>query len=219
VVATSRRLLREGTPWRRLDATEDQTSGSTLRRRLARWAETGLLAKVHALLVGMLRGHPDLILDTRPVRAKRGGDMTGPNPTDRGKRGTKYHIATDGDGVPVACAATAANVNDTLLFERLFLAAFAVMARIRTVFADRGYDAEHHRGLCRAFGAEPRIHKRGRPCGSGLGQRRWPVERSNAWVLENERLALRYDRLGLVVRSLLQAACIFLVAGRLAREL
>jgi hypothetical protein len=41
--------------------------------------------------------------------------------------------------VPVACAVTAANVNDTLLFERLFLAAFAVMARIRTVFADKGF--------------------------------------------------------------------------------
>jgi hypothetical protein len=109
-----------------------------------------LLAKVHALLVGMLRGHPDLILDTCLVRAKRGGDLTGPNPTDRGKRGTKYHIATDGDGVPVACLATAANVNDTLAFERLFLAAFAVMARVRTVFADKGYDAEHHRDLCRA---------------------------------------------------------------------
>src|SRR3712207_8380414 len=54
-------------------------------------------------------------------------------------------IATDGDGVPVACMASAANVNDTLAFERLFLAAFAVMVRIRTVFADKGYDAEHHR--------------------------------------------------------------------------
>ena len=164
----------------------------------------------------MLRGHPDLILDTCSVRAKRGGDLTGPNPTDRGKRGTKYHIATDGDGVPVACLATAANVNDTLAFERLFLAAFAVMARIRTVFADKGYDAEHHRDLCRAFRAEPDIHKRGQPRGSGLGQRRWPVERSNAWVLENRRLALRYDRLGFIIQSLLQSACIFLVAGRLA---
>src|SRR4051812_35492738 len=96
-----------------------------------------------------------------------GGDLTGPNPTDRGKRGTKYHIA--GDGVPVACAATAANVNDTLVFERLFLTAFAVMTRIRTVFADKGYDAEHHRDLCREFGAEPCIHKRGQPHGSGLG--------------------------------------------------
>jgi hypothetical protein len=51
-----------------------------------------------------------------------------------------------------------------------------------------------------------------------LGQRRWPVERSNAWVLENKRLALRYDRLGFIVQSLLQSACIFLVAGRLAQE-
>jgi hypothetical protein len=72
VVATLRRFLREGTPWRSLTATPDQASGSTLRRVLARWAETGVLAKVHALLATMLRGHPDLILDTCSVRAKRG---------------------------------------------------------------------------------------------------------------------------------------------------
>jgi hypothetical protein len=153
VVATLRRFLREGTPWRSLIATEDQASGSTLRRCLRRWARTGLLAKVQALLVGMLRGHPDLILDACSVRAKRGGDLTGPNPTDRAKQGTKYHVAVDGDGVPVACAATAANVNDTLAFERLFLAAFAVVVRIRTVFADKGYDAEHTTGICAAGSA------------------------------------------------------------------
>ena len=60
VLAALRRFLREGTPWRSLAATEDQASGSTLRRWLARWAETGLLARVHTLQVGMLRGHPDL---------------------------------------------------------------------------------------------------------------------------------------------------------------
>ena len=185
-----------------------------------------MLARVHALLVAMLRGDPTLILDSCSVRAKRGGELTGPNPTDRGKKGTKYHVAVTGDGVPVACVATAANVNDTLVFERLFLSAFAVMAPaanasrfgdIATVFADKGYDAEHHRGLCRSFGAEPHIHKRRQPSGSGLGKRRWPVERSNAWLLENKRLALRYDRLGFIVQSLLQTACILLVAGRLAR--
>src|SRR3954449_6577284 len=170
VLATLRRLLREGTPWRSLRATSAQASGSTLRRRLADWAEVNLLQRVHALLVAMLRGDPDLILDSCSVRAKRGGDLTGPNPTDRGKRGTKYHTATTGDGVPVACAATAANVNDTLLFERLFLTAFAVVAKIGTVLADKGYDAEPHRELCRAFGAEPRLHKRGRPRGSRLGR-------------------------------------------------
>ena len=219
VVATLRQFLREGTPWRSLRATASKASGSTLRRHLEQWAQTGLLPRIHAVLVSLLRGDPTLILDSCSARAKRGGDLTGPNPTDRAKPGTKYPVAVDGDGVPVACAATAANVNDTLVFERLFLAAFAVMGRIQTVFADKGYDAEHHRDLCRRFGVEPRIHKRGQPHGSGLGQRRWPVERSNAWVLENKRLALRYDRRGFIIQSLLQAACIFLVAGRVARQL
>src|SRR3954464_12319175 len=166
VLATLRRFLREGTPWRSLRATSGQASGSTLRRRLVDCTARNRLQRVHALLVAMLRGDPDLILDSCSVRAKRGGDLTGPNPTDRGKRGTKYHIAPTGkagpndptappgDGVPVPCAATAANVNDTLLFERLFLTAFAVVAKIGTLFADKGYDAEPHRELCRAFGAE-----------------------------------------------------------------
>src|SRR3954464_13602615 len=70
VVATLRSIIREGTPWRSLRATRDQASGSTLSRCLSRWAETGLLAKVHALLAAMLRGHPDLTLDRGSVRAK-----------------------------------------------------------------------------------------------------------------------------------------------------
>jgi hypothetical protein len=100
VLAALRRFLREGTPWRSLTATAAQVSGSTLRRWLTRWARIGLLAhllaQVHAVLVGMLRGHPDLILDSCSVRAKRGGDCTGPNPTDRAKRGPKYNVAVDG---------------------------------------------------------------------------------------------------------------------------
>jgi hypothetical protein len=91
-----------------LTATSVQASGSTLRRYLARWAEAGLLARVHALLVGMLRGRLEPFLDTCSARPKR-GDLTGPNPADRGERGTKYHIAVDRDGVPLTCTATAAN--------------------------------------------------------------------------------------------------------------
>ena len=78
VVATLRQFLREGTPWRSLTATAGKVSGSTLRRHLEQWAGIGVLAQVHAVLVGMLRGDPTLILDTCSVRAKRGGDLTGP---------------------------------------------------------------------------------------------------------------------------------------------
>jgi hypothetical protein len=72
VLATLHRFLREGSPWRGLKATPVQASGSTLRRRLADWA-VNLLHWVHAELVAMLRGDPDLILDSCSGRAKRGG--------------------------------------------------------------------------------------------------------------------------------------------------
>ena len=49
--------------------------------------------------------------------------------------------------MPVACVATATDVDDKLVFERLVLSAFAVLARIATVFADKGYDTEANRVL------------------------------------------------------------------------
>src|SRR4051794_41266652 len=57
VVTTLRRFLREGTPWRSLTATEDQASGSNLRRRPPPRAETPLRAKEHGLVVSHPPGH------------------------------------------------------------------------------------------------------------------------------------------------------------------
>jgi putative transposase len=38
--------------------------------------------------------------------------LTGPNPTDRGKRGTKRHLLTDKNGMPLSVVITAANTHD-----------------------------------------------------------------------------------------------------------
>ena len=40
------------------------------------------------------------------------GEMTGPNPTDRGKLGTKRHVLTDGQGIPLSVVVTTANTHD-----------------------------------------------------------------------------------------------------------
>jgi hypothetical protein len=142
------------------------------------------------------------------VRAKRGGDLTGPNPTHRGKPGSKDHIATDRDGVPVACTVTAANVNDMLRFERLFLVPSRSWPDPQGV-CDKSYDAEHHRDLCRWFGAKPHFHKRGQP---RIRARSAALAgRAQQCVGAGGPARVRHP-------SLLQAACIFLVAGRLARE-
>jgi hypothetical protein len=64
--------------------------GSTLRRRLDDWSATAVLRRVHVALVRMVRAGPelapwDVVVDSCSVRAKRGGELTGPNPTDRGR--------------------------------------------------------------------------------------------------------------------------------------
>ena len=58
-------------------------------------------------------------LDSISVRAKRGGEHTGPNPVDRGKAGSKYHVLVDRQGVPLAVQLSAANVHDCRLLESL----------------------------------------------------------------------------------------------------
>ena len=41
--------------------------------------------------------------------------MTGNNPTDRGKLGTKRHILTDKDGIPLSTVITSANTHDVTI--------------------------------------------------------------------------------------------------------
>ncbi len=52
-------------------------------------------------------------LDSLSVRAKRGGEQTGPNPTDRGKASSKYHLAVDRNGIPLAVRLSTANAHDS----------------------------------------------------------------------------------------------------------
>ena len=58
-------------------------------------------------------------LDSLSVRAKRGACMTGPNPTDRGKLGSRYHLLVDRDGIPLAARLPAANTHDSVLLEQV----------------------------------------------------------------------------------------------------
>ena len=53
------------------------------------------------------------VVDSCSIRAVHGGDQTGPNPTDRAKRGSKRHLICDGRGVPLAVRLTGANRNDS----------------------------------------------------------------------------------------------------------
>jgi DDE family transposase len=43
----------------------------------------------------------------------------GANPVDRGRPGSKLHLVCDGGGLPLTAAVTAANVNDTTMFQAI----------------------------------------------------------------------------------------------------
>ena len=46
-----------------------------------------------------------------------GGDLIGPNPTDRGKAGIKRSLLVDGQGGPLSITVAGANVHDAKLLE------------------------------------------------------------------------------------------------------
>ena len=166
VVETLRFFGREGVPWRELRATAGRACGSTLRRRLDAWSATALLRRVHVALVRMVRAGPEaapwaVVVDSCSVRAKRGGELTGPNPTDRGKAGTKYHVVASTDGLPLGVVPSAANVHDTRLFPHLLRLAQVVCAAIGKLYADAAYDSTDNRGLCVRDGIQPHIRQVG----------------------------------------------------------
>jgi hypothetical protein len=51
-------------------------------------------------------------VDSVSVRAK-GGELTGRNPTDRGKAGTKYHLLVDAGGLVIRTLLSPANTHDS----------------------------------------------------------------------------------------------------------
>jgi hypothetical protein len=67
---------------------------------------------------------------------KKGGDETGPNPTDKGKPGTKRHVVVDRRGIPLVALLSGANRHDSMLFERLITA----IPPIKTVSGGGGSD-------------------------------------------------------------------------------
>jgi transposase len=111
-------VLRSGIPWQMLPQELGCGSGMTCWRRLRDWHAEGVWDLMHFALLNWLSREGDIdwsraIVDSCSVRAVYGGLQTGPNPTDRARRGSKRHLICDGHGVPLAVRLTGANRNDS----------------------------------------------------------------------------------------------------------
>jgi transposase len=166
----------------------------------------GDLGPTAPLLLNELRSKNQLdwsraVIDSSHVRAARRGPKSGPSPVDRARPGSKHHIITDGQGIPLAVSLTGGNRNDvTQLLPLLdkIPAVAGVVGRPRRrpdmLFADRGYDHDKYRSLLRQRGIRPAIAQRGQPHGTGLGTFRWVVERTISWLHGFRRLRIRWER-------------------------
>src|SRR5919112_4380411 len=112
-------VLKTGIPWEMLPQEMGCGCGMSCWRRLRDWQEAGIWQAFHHALLDRLgpAGRVDSSrgsLDAASLPAKAGGAATGPNPTDRGKPGSKRHLVVDRQGIPLAVLLTAANVHDSV---------------------------------------------------------------------------------------------------------
>jgi transposase len=113
-------VLRTGCQWNALP--KELCSSSTAHRRFQEWEAGGFF---RALWAAGLAGYDELkgiewewqTVDGAMTKAPFGGAATGANPTDRGKKGTKRSLRTDGQGIPLAIVVAGANRHDKVLLE------------------------------------------------------------------------------------------------------
>jgi transposase len=212
-------VLKTGIAWDDLPAELGCGCGKTCRHYLRLWYQAGVWQRLHAVLLAELNGADQIdwrraIIDASFAKAPEGGEDTGPNPTDRSKCGSKHHVLTDAQGIPLAAKVTAANVNEVTQLVPMVDAVPPVAGkpghprrRPESLYGDRGYASEPKREELRERGIEPFIPGQRAPHGSGLGVLRWFVERTISWLHAFGRLRRRLDRQTEVQDAFLQLAC------------
>jgi len=143
-----------------------------------------------------------------------GGKKTGPNPTDRRRPGSKHHVITDAQGIPLNVILTGANDHDVTQLLPLVDGIPAIAGKAgrpqrkpKALQADRAYDSNAHRAALKERGITPVIARRRTAHGSGLGVTRWVVERTNAWLHQFRRLRVRFERRADIHEAFLKLGC------------
>jgi transposase len=136
----------------------------------------------------------------QPAGGKRGA-LTGPNPTDRGKLGSKIHLITDRNGLPISLGISGANLHDSQGLMPLVRGIPPIRSRRGPrrrlpgkLHGDKAYDYRHLRRWIRERGIRDRIARIGIEPSDRLGRHRWVVERTVSWLAGCRRLHRRYER-------------------------
>ncbi len=104
---------------------------------------------------------------------------------DRGKPGSKMHVLSDADGLPLRVGLSAANTHDSLALKPMITGHqtrhdphCGRYFKPRRLHADKAYDVPHLRKWLRGKRIGVRIARKGIESGERLGGRRWVIERT-----------------------------------------
>ena len=220
--------LRSGCQWNQLP--REFGSDRTIHRHFQNWCRLGIFERLWACLVRHCDelGHVDWewqSIDCAMGKARSGGELIGPNPTDRAKKGVKRSLHVVTDGGPVGVLIAGANVNDyKLLADTLEVVVVDRPDTEQHLCLDAGYDFAVSRNVVAATTYTPHIQKwrEEKLDTSGAKRfpaRRWVVERTLAWLSKCRGLLVRYDKKALNFLGLLQLACALLWVRRWERSL
>ena len=161
-----------------------------------------------------------MIIDSQSAKSAEGGEKIG---FDGGKlvKGRKRNIITDTIGLVVLAKVTAANVQDVHAGKQILIELkerTKLITRLRKIFADGGYRGELVNWIKNELHAEMEIVlKLGDKKGFQVLPKRWVVERTNAWVTRNRRMARDYERLTETSEAFIYILMIRLGLRRLTR--
>ena len=139
-----------------------------------------------------------MIIDSQSVKSAEGGEKIG---FDGGKlvKGRKRNLITDTIGLVVLAKVTAANVQDVHAGKQTLAELkkrTKLITRLQKIFADGGYRGELVSWVQNELHAEMEIVlKLGEQKGFQVLPKRWVIERTNAWITRNRRMARDYERL------------------------
>ncbi|MFE7268798.1 IS5 family transposase [Streptomyces sp. NPDC057592] len=197
-------VLVSGCAWRALPPCFG-ASKSTVHRRFVVWSRAGVWGRLHQRILQLLDGQDvtDLsraVLDSAHIRAKKGGELAGPSPVDRGRPGSKMHVLSDANGLPLRVGLSAANTHDSQALKPMLShfhmghESHATESKPRRLHADKAYDVPHLRRWLWGKHIGVRIARKGIDSSERLGRRRWVIDRTMSWLTGYHRLNHRYER-------------------------
>jgi transposase len=167
--------------------------------------------------------------------------MTGNNPTDRSKLGTKRHILTDKKGIPLSTVISPASTHDIKLVTEVvdnivikrpeLLSRSRRRRRLQHLCLDKGYNSveEEQKLIKRGYilhipikkkrrkekkkgeDSEEKMDEKPNPNRKKYSPKRWVVERTNSWHNRFRKLFTRYEKKDENYLGLVQFSCCIII--------